>query len=181
MLSQPLKQCFAAIANPSAQVLILGSMPGERSLTDQQYYAHPQNAFWRIMATITGVAFEQNYKQRIAGIVKANLALWDVIAYCEREGSLDQRIEPTSIVVNDFENFFAQHPQLQAVGLNGSTAYRLFVQHVVKKQLLPANVSYQQLPSTSPAHAQMTLQQKIKIWQEWLSKFKLGLLGENNV
>lgn len=172
MLPQPLKQCFAPIANPSAQVLILGSMPGERSLAEQQYYAHPQNAFWRIMATITEVAFDQSYKKRIAGIVKAKLALWDVIAHCEREGSLDQHIDSTSIVVNDFKTFFAQHPQLQTVGLNGSTAYRLFVQHVVKKQLLPANVSYQQLPSTSPAHAQMTLKKKMEVWQEWLEEIR---------
>lgn len=165
---QPQKQGLGLINTPAAKVLLLGSMPGEKSLAALEYYAHPYNAFWKIMATVTGVDAKAPYAQRIAGLRAANIALWDVIACCERSGSLDSNIKPSSVMINDFANFFTQQPQLQWVGLNGGKAFSLFTKHVVKTGILPRHVAYTALPSTSPAYT-LKLSDKMLKWQAHLS------------
>lgn len=137
-------------------------MPGERSLLEQQYYANKQNAFWHIMFDI----FNQGqpltlYPDKIA-LLKANrIALWDVFATCQREGSLDSKIK--NGVLNDFEMLFKIYPNIKLVLFNGGTSY-----NSIKKNIAHLNgINYQIMPSTSPAHT-MAYQSKLLIWQKLL-------------
>ncbi len=145
-------------------MLILGSMPGIESLRTQQYYAHPRNAFWRIMGELTGAAPGLPYADRIRHLRLAGIALWDVLATCTRSGSLDSAIDEPSIVANDLPAFLARHRRISHLFFNGGTAERCFRQQV--QPLLPAN-SYTalKLPSTSPAHAALTYDKKLRAWQ----------------
>ncbi len=152
-----------AVAAADARVLVLGSMPGTASLTAQQYYAHPRNAFWPIMGAIAGAGPQLPYLQRLPRLTDAGIALWDVLAHCVRDGSLDARIDPGSIVVNDFDAFLAAHPRITLVALNGGTAARMFARHVAPS--LRRYVTTTTLPSTSPAHAAMRLEEKLAAWR----------------
>jgi double-stranded uracil-DNA glycosylase len=152
---------LAPIASPDARVLILGSMPGVKSLETQQYYAHPQNAFWRIMGELVGARRDKPYEER-SRLLKANgVALWDVLRSCVRPGSLDANI--TDAEPNDFVDFFAAHRDIRVVGLNGGTAAKIF--HRRASASLPAGVVAVQLPSSSAAHARMRFEEKCAIWR----------------
>jgi double-stranded uracil-DNA glycosylase len=160
---------FPPIADPRARTLILGSMPGERSLAAGQYYAHERNAFWRIMGALIGAGPELPYARRVALLKAHGLALWDVLAACRRRGSLDSNIELTSVRVNAFPEFLARHRHIERVFFNGGTAERLFKTRVVP--LLPdqaTKLRMQRLPSTSPAHAAMRSDDKITRWRALL-------------
>lgn len=160
---------FLPVARKNARVLILGSMPGIASLEAQRYYAHPRNAFWPILAEICGFDCELSYEQRLEEVQSSGVALWDVLASCVREGSLDSHIETASIRTNDFAGFLASHPGVTAVFCNGGTAFQMF-----KKRVLPelpkqfVDVRVRQLPSTSPAHASMKMAQKCEVWMREL-------------
>lgn len=153
---------FPPVADEHATVLILGSMPGRRSLQMRQYYAHPHNAFWRIMSALTGAAPEQPYAQRLAALQAACIALWDVLHSCEREGSLDHRIAREQ--ANDFATFCARHPRITRVFFNGSKAEQSFRKFVLGRQMLPP-LSLQRLPSTSPAYAGKSYEEKLEVWR----------------
>lgn len=159
-----MEKCFKQLKNPSARVLILGSMPGIASLDAQQYYAHPRNCFWWILQEITGVDCNETYEKRMQGVLDAGIALWDVIAECERSGSLDSAINLNTLRVNDFKTFFKTHSNIKSVFLNGGKAYDLFHRHIVRQGVLPADINAVKLPSTSPAFAAMTKQQKKLGW-----------------
>lgn len=158
-------ESFLPVADPDARVLIVGSMPGIASLEAQRYYAHPRNSFWPIMASICGFDAGLPYEQRLASLRQAKVALWDVLASCAREGSLDSDIVTKSIRANDFAGFLVAHSDVRAVLCNGGTAYRMFRQRVLQP-LLTAHpqLLLRQLPSTSPAHASMTRQAKLEAW-----------------
>ena len=152
---------FEPIATPNARVLILGSMPGVASLEAGQYYAHPQNAFWRIMGELVGAGLEKPYEER-ARILKANgVALWDVLQSCIRPGSLDADIRDE--VPNDFAAFFASHPRITHIGLNGGKAAASFRKHAARD--CPEQVIVASLPSTSPAHAARSVAEKCALWR----------------
>jgi len=155
---------FAPIAAPDATLLILGSMPGEESLRAGQYYAHPRNAFWRILGELVGARPELPYEQRVAIVKAYKIAIWDVLASCVRRGSLDADIAEASIEANDFRTFFEMHPAIARVFFNGATAQRCFRSYVVPT-LAPRALHYQRLPSTSPAHAALRYGQKLAAWQ----------------
>jgi len=162
---------FAPIANPSAQVLILGSMPGIASLTANQYYAHPRNSFWRIMADIYGFNFDGDYSTRVAHLLESGVAVWDVLSSCERAGSLDSAIVNGSRVVNDFPSFFKQHFQIKLILFNGTEAEKSFNKNVLN-QLDLKHLSFMRLPSSSPTHT-LALPLKIAAWKKALSPYKL--------
>ena len=157
--------CFAPVAQHDATVLILGSLPGRKSLEHQQYYAHPQNAFWKIVASLFGATSSQPYNERLKILTSHRIALWDVLAAAERPGSLDSSIVPHSAVPNDFAAFFRAHPRIRRVYFNGQKAEGLFRRHVLPA-LGPefAGILYECLPSTSPAHAGMTFAKKLDRW-----------------
>lgn len=157
---------FAPVSRPDAKILLLGSMPGVRSLQQAQYYAHARNAFWPIMAALFGVALELPYAERLRLLQSHGIALWDVLQCCERVGSLDADIAEASIVANDFAEFFAQHVHIRQVFFNGAKAETAF-----KKYVLPTlgsageSLRYVRLPSTSPAHAGLSYSQKLAQWK----------------
>lgn len=155
---------FAPIAGEMPRILILGSMPGLASLNANQYYAHPQNAFWKIIATITGCPAEADYVARTAALQRAGIALWDVLESCIRRGSLDADIDMKSAKANNIADFLLENPRIKTICFNGATAETIF-----KRRILPtlhhADLRYIRLPSSSPAHAGMPLQDKIAAWQ----------------
>jgi hypoxanthine-DNA glycosylase len=156
---------FAPIAGTDALVLVLGSMPGAASLRLQQYYAHPHNAFWKIMAALLGFDPALDYAGRTAALVHHRVAVWDVLAACERPGSLDAAIVARSVVPNDFPDFLARHAGIGRICFNGATAERLFRRHVLGRLDLDSAVQLLRLPSTSPAHAGMPYALKLQAWQ----------------
>lgn len=157
-------QSFSFLAAPDSRVLILGSMPGVASLQAQQYYANPRNAFWPIMASLLGFDLALPYEQRLAQLTAKRIALWDVLASCERPGSLDSNIARDSERPNDFVSLFARCRQIRAVACNGGTAYALFRRHVLPLVDL-TGIAVLSLPSTSPAHAGKSFAAKLAEWQ----------------
>lgn len=153
---------FAPIANPSARFLILGTMPGMQSLEFSQYYAHPRNAFWRIMADIYGFDANASYPDRVSRLNAAGIAVWDVLQFCVRRGSLDRAIRRKSQIPNDFESFFASHPDVGAVLFNGAAAESAFRKLDIRNPGVRA-MSFARLPSSSPAHA-VPYDQKLRAW-----------------
>jgi hypoxanthine-DNA glycosylase len=158
-------QSFPPIARRTARVLILGTMPGKVSLRERQYYAHPQNAFWRIIGGILGFDPASPYDARVASVQAADIAVWDVLKSCIRESSLDSAIEASSAVPNDFAAFLAEHPQIQRICFNGAKAEALYMKHVRPRLAANLDAQYLRLPSTSPAHASLALPEKMRAWQ----------------
>ncbi|MBA3696337.1 MAG: DNA-deoxyinosine glycosylase [Methylotenera sp.] len=158
---------FPPIANSEARILILGSMPGVQSLNAKQYYAHKQNAFWRILGEITGLDPDAPYLNCTEKLQADGIAVWDVLHSCERIGSLDSAIEAET--ANDFKLFFQRHPNIQRVYFNGAASeryYRIYVLPNLGHNLL----LYHRLPSTSPAHASLRYQEKLAIWKAALTE-----------
>lgn len=143
-------------------MLILGSLPGRRSLEAGEYYAHPHNAFWPIMASIFAVT--GNYHQRCHGLRENRIALWDVLRRSVRPGSLDAEIRLDSAEANDFSGFFAEHPGLRLVACNGAKAEQLYRRFVLKAGA-GIDLPCVRLPSTSPAYASMPFSVKLEAWR----------------
>ncbi len=162
-MTGPLLQGLPPIANPAARVLILGSMPGAASLAAGQYYAHPRNLFWPLLAELLDFDPALPYAARVRALKAAGVALWDVIGACRRPGSLDARIDARSIVVNDFAGFFARHRRLTTVCFNGATAAASFRRHVAPS-VAAHTLDYLSLPSTSPANASIPEARKRAAW-----------------
>lgn len=154
---------FPPVADASARVLILGSLPGKASLQARSYYANRQNAFWRIMGDLIGAGPELPYAQRLERLQAAGIALWDVIAAGERSGSLDANIVKDSVCVNDFPAFFDVHRNIQRVFFNGATAELAFRRRVLPG-LNAVRLQLIRLPSTSPAHAASSYEDKLAAW-----------------
>jgi hypoxanthine-DNA glycosylase len=161
---------FPPLADATARVLVLGSLPGVKSLEMQQYYAQPYNAFWRIMGELFGAGRELDYAARVERLRAHGLAVWDVLAAGERKGSLDSAIVSESIVVNDFNAFFERHRHVRSICFNGNTAADLF-----RRKVLPglapewAAIERCVLPSTSPAYASLPFEQKLARWSAALA------------
>lgn len=156
---------FPPIAKPDATILILGSMPGQKSLEENQYYAHPRNSFWPIICKLFIADESINYEQRKKLLSKNKIALWDVLKRCYREGSLDSDIDHSTIEPNDFISFFNKHSKIKSVFFNGTKAEQLFNKNVLNNLGQHQSMEYYRLPSTSPAHAAMTTEQKLLKWE----------------
>lgn len=150
---------FSPIADNDANILILGTMPGTKSLELNQYYGHNQNNFWKFMFTIFKEDFSNDYATKKALLQKNKIALWDVLQFCDRVGSLDSAIK--NEIANDFETFLKEHSNIKTILFNGQKAAAFFKKYVQLKN------SYQliTLPSTSPANASKTYQSKLEEWQ----------------
>ncbi len=166
-------QSFNAVCDERTHTLILGSMPGVASLDAVEYYAHRRNAFWPIMlAMLDNVTPDYSltealpYPQRMKKLLSHGIGLWDVIASCERSGSLDSAIKAESVRLNDFQGLFKRYPAIKSVGFNGKTAQRLFNRHMLPKLEQAEAIRWLDLPSSSPAMASLSLQQKSAIWTE---------------
>ncbi len=164
--STQLIQSFAPVCDASARTLILGSIPGARSLQLDQYYAHPQNAFWRIILELTQADCACTYEKKLQFLKCNRIALWDVLHSCERPGSLDNSILETSVQANDFQGLFTDFPGIKRVFFNGAYAESAYRKHVLPK----LNSSFKELPlfrlpSTSPAHANLSFPEKLEAWR----------------
>ena len=156
---------FPPILGERPQVLVLGSAPSVASLAAAQYYGHPQNAFWKIMGELFGAGPELDYPQRCHKLTAAGVAVWDVLAACERPGSLDAAIRPETEVYNDVCGLLSEEPLIRTVLLNGGKAATSFRRHILPS-LPDARIQTVNLPSTSPANARMRLPEKRARWAE---------------
>ncbi|BAN22642.1 DNA-deoxyinosine glycosylase [Caballeronia insecticola] len=153
---------FAPIGDEGTHTLILGSFPGVASLAATQYYAHPRNQFWRLVGAVIGENLhELAYEDRLTRLVAHGIGLWDVLAACEREGSLDSAIRHAS--PNDFAEFHVRFPRLRRVCFNGKTSGRF------APVLGAAGYETLVLPSSSAANAILSFDQKLRIWRDILT------------
>jgi hypoxanthine-DNA glycosylase len=163
-------QSFNSISAPDARILILGSMPGRLSLERQEYYAHPQNLFWRFMGELFGAFPVLSYPDRVQILRSRGVAVWDVLKQCEREGSMDSDIDVSTMLVNDFPTFFAQHPSIRCVLFNGAKAESVYHRLVLPELDRQADMPRFRLPSTSPANASMPTAIKLETWRDMLKR-----------
>ena len=149
---------FPPIISEGSKILILGSVPGVKSLEMQQYYAHPQNQFWKIIFELLKEDFTSDYKKRTEIIRKNYIALWDVIDTCEREGSLDTKIRNEEH--NDIIKILREHPTIKAVFCNGQKSFKNLKKILGKDSEIPIFF----LPSTSPLHT-VSFDKKLAEWE----------------
>ena len=157
---------FPPVSEPTADRLIVGSMPGKASLAANQYYAHPRNLFWRIIDTLFEIPADLPYAVRCRQLAEQGVALWDVLRTCTRSSSLDSDIVEGSIITQDFEGFLRAHPRTGVIFFNGAKAESLWLRHV--RPTLPddlAAIPTVRLPSTSPANASIPYPVKLRQWQ----------------
>lgn len=147
-----------SVSSPKPRILILGSFPSALSLERQEYYGNPKNQFWAVMELLFSVPSSLPYPERTALLTACGVALWDVVASCDRPGSADSRIKKP--VPNDIAGFVHRHPSIRLVALNGSTAGRLYHRWCEVPDM-PSVV----LPSTSPANAAMPFREKVRYWE----------------
>ena len=152
---------FPPITGPDAEVLVLGSLPGRQSIAAQQYYAHPRNAFWKVIEDIYGI--HGCYTERCIALAGVGIALWDVLQASVRPGSLDADIDMKSALPNDFAGFAQQHKRLKKIVFNGKKAESLFHRLVSDERIVAVQTAV--LPSTSPAYAAMTYSAKLSAWR----------------
>jgi len=149
---------FPPVVDSATRILILGSFPGEASLAAQQYYAHPRNQFWRLLsAVLKDELTPLSYEQRLQRLLTHRVGLWDVLAACEREGSLDAAIRRAQ--ANEFAMLKHQCPQLEKVCFNGKTSGRF------EPLFAAAGFRTLVLPSSSPANAQLSFEEKLAQWK----------------
>jgi len=154
---------LAPVFDAQARLLVLGSFPGAASLQAAQYYAHPRNAFWPVMGALTGEDLAgQAYGDRLKSLRRHRIALWDAVAACRREGSLDTAIEAAE--PSDLRELVGRLPELRAIACNGALAHRQTL-----LALGAIDLPVLRLPSTSPAHAGLSLAAKIAAWRDALA------------
>ena len=158
--NEPLKRIssFAPIISEDAQILILGSVPGVKSLEMQQYYAHPQNQFWRIIFHLFNENYTSDYGEKLQVLKRNKIALWDVIDTCERKGSLDSEIRNEE--ANDIRQLLKNYPNIKAIFCNGQKSFKNLQKIMGKECVIPIFV----LPSTSPLHT-ISFEKKLREWE----------------
>ncbi|NPA44370.1 MAG: DNA-deoxyinosine glycosylase [Chlorobi bacterium] len=149
---------FPPIAKFNAKILILGTMPGKKSLEINEYYGFKHNVFWRIMFELFEKDFSDDYNVKKSLLKENKIALWDTLKFCERKGSLDANIKNEE--ANNFKDFFYQYSDIKYVMFNGKASYNYFKKYVG----LNDNFIYRILPSTSPANAMKKYEDKLKEW-----------------
>ena len=156
---------FKPSIDNNSKILILGSMPGVKSLEEQQYYAHQQNRFWKIMSVICNEPklHEFDYELKLKTLLKNNIALWDTIKTCKRDGSLDSDIQNET--PNDIRKLLKTYPNIKTICLNGNKSYSAFKKYFPD---LLEKYNYHKMPSTSPANARYSLDILIKEWSKVL-------------
>ncbi len=149
---------FPAVYNKNSQILILGSFPSVKSREQNFFYGHPQNRFWEVTASIFGCAKPQTIEEKCAFLLANGIALWDVIASCEIEGSADSKIK--NATPNDISQIL-ENSQISAIFTNGGTAHKLYEKYMEPQTGIPAV----KLPSTSPANAAWSVPRLIETWK----------------
>ncbi len=153
---------FPPFINDESKILILGTMPGITSLEKQEYYAHKQNHFWRIIYTLfDALPVSENFADKISLLLKNNIALWDVLQFCERKGSLDIHIKNHK--ENDFDALLKKYPKIKKIVFNGKESHRYFTKRFGQIE----GITYYVMPSTSPANT-TAFEKKLASWAEFL-------------
>lgn len=161
------KYSFPPIGPPGAHLLILGTLPGEESLRLKQYYGHPRNHFWPIVAALSGKPLPLSYEERVALLEINRWAVWDVLEGAERIGSSDAAIK--NPVANAFGAYFAANTEIRTIAFNGQKARDLFRRFVLKPGIIAANdFTMIELPSSSPLYTK-TLDEKLAVWRTKLA------------
>lgn len=143
---------FSPILPSNPKLIIFGSFPGVKSLEENQYYAHPQNQFWRLIGECLGEELHaKSYKDKLTVLKKHNIALWDVIKTCKREGSLDTKI--SQVTLNDFS--IIKH--IPVALFNGTMAAKFAKDVPISKKMF--------LPSSSPANTKK-FEEKLTVWKQ---------------
>ena len=168
MVNEDYSQSFSPIIGPLPQVLFLGTMPGKESLRKQQYYAHPRNAFWKLLYTLYNGQYSKEYNNRINFANQNHIALWDVCQYCIRKGSLDADIKEET--PNNFETLLNKNPSIHTIIFNGQKAEKLYNKHFD----IFEGIKYFTVLSSSPANASFTFEQKLENW-------KLAIFNKNSI
>lgn len=156
------KEGFDPIVGETAHVLILGTFPGEESLTKGHYYAHSRNLFWDMMDAVCGAGRKHDYEIRCDLVKREGIAIWDVLKSCSREGSSDGGIRKDSFIINDISTFIFDHA-IKVIFFNGKKAAALFKQYVEPAIAAPLP-QLVILPSTSPANARLSPNHKLMWW-----------------
>lgn len=163
-ISTNTKTSFDPISNSNTTILILGTMPGDKSLALGEYYGHPRSRFWKIISTITGNNLPLTYIDKKTLLLKSQIGIWDVAHKANRKGSLDSAIEDEE--PNDLDSFIATHKNLKVIGFNGTKSEALFDKYFGRK----SEIKYISLPSTSPANTGIDFDNICKVWRQVLSK-----------
>ena len=158
------KTSFDPISNSDTTILILGTMPGDKSLELGEYYGHPRNRFWKIISTITDKDLPLTYTDKKALLLKTKIGIWDVAHKANRKGSLDSAIEDEE--PNDLDSFIARHKNLKVIGFNGTKSQALFDKYFDRQ----SSLKYISLPSTSPANTGIDFDNICNQWRQILTK-----------
>ena len=146
-MTEEVKTGLPLVARPDARLFILGSLPGDASLAARQYYAHPQNQFWRLVGSVVGEDLRSlPYERRLERIAEHRIGLWDVIGSAVRRGSLDQAIRTANH--NRIDRLIHDFPALGAIAFNGAASA------AIGRKLVGSATGVQlvDLPSSSPAN-----------------------------
>lgn len=157
------KRSFPPSVTPECSVLVLGSLPGDESLRQAQYYAHPRNAFWKIMGTLLGFAPSLPYEERLSLLNRGGIGLWDIVASGVRPGSLDQHISQEQ--PNDIAALLECFPDIGTICCNGTASHK-YLKRYFPELFLRETLSVIQMPSTSPAAARLTYEQKLRAYEK---------------
>lgn len=162
------KHGLAPLVCPDPVVLVLGSLPGDESLRRREYYGNPRNMFWRVMAAVFEDAVPESYPEKKAFLAKHHVALWDVFASAEREGSLDANIH--DIIPNDIPGFLKEHPSIKAIALNGGKSAKAFKKIQKSQHIDLDGISVFSFTSTSPLSisAGWPLERIVEQWKQIL-------------
>lgn len=155
-----MKKAFSPFINNDSKILILGTMPGEKSLELQEYYGNKGNQFWKLLFAMFNLPLTQDYNEKLKFLQDHGIALWDVLQYCEREGSLDSRIK--NEVPNNFTSFYKKYPNIKNVFFSSKNAAAYYDKHIGRS----VEVVYEILPSPSGANASKSFAEKLEIWKE---------------
>ncbi len=151
---------LAPVADKNSKVLILGTMPGVESLKQQAYYGHPRNLFWQLLSEVTGKGVPADYNSRKKFLLENKIALWDMCQVCTRPGSLDTDISEE--VPNDIRSFITEHPSIKLIAFNGKKSAQLFAKYIQSV----SGIKLLSLPSSSPANAGVSWEEKIREWSK---------------
>ncbi|MBW3519462.1 DNA-deoxyinosine glycosylase [Flavobacterium sp. NKUCC04_CG] len=155
-----MKYSFPPLITTNSRILILGTMPGEKSLQCQEYYGNKQNHFWKILFKVFDRTFTADYESKKILLEEFDLALWDVLERCERQGSLDSKIKGE--IPNDLMGLLRKFPNIKYIVFSSKNAEKYFYKYFTKTPEL----EYVTLPSPSGANATMRLDQKIENWKK---------------
>jgi TDG/mug DNA glycosylase family protein len=153
---------LAPIIGDDPAILVLGSSPSVMSLEKGEYYGNPRNHFWQIMERIAGVPADAPYAERTSCLKQRRIALWDVLCTCERHASCDQSIR--NPLANDIAGLLEDHPTIVCIALNGKVGATRWMRQLLPEVMNRTDIRIVSLPSTSPANARLSLEEKAAAW-----------------